>query len=127
MFCRTCGKEIAEHAVICLSCGCVPASGKKFCQNCGAETNPAAAVCVKCGVRLAATGEKSRLVAGLLGVFLGCLGVHRFYLGYVGIGIVQIIVTLVTCGPGGLWGFIEGIIILAGGWDRDAKGLPLKD
>jgi TM2 domain-containing membrane protein YozV len=72
------------------------------------------------------TSEKSRLAAGLLGIFLGAWGIHRFYLGNIGIGIIQIIVTLITCGIGGLWGFIEGIIIIAGGNWRDAKGMPLK-
>ena len=43
---------------------------------------------------------KSKLVAGLLGIFLGSLGIHRFYLGYVGIGILQIVVTIVTFGVG---------------------------
>jgi hypothetical protein len=55
--------------------------------------------------------------------------VHRFYLGFVGIGIAQIVVTLVTCGFGQLWGFIEGILILCGasGLDKDAQGRPLVD
>ena len=69
---------------------------------------------------------KSRLVAGLLGIFLGGLGIHRFYLGYTGIGITQIIVTCITFGWGSLWGFIEGILILVGsGITKDAKGQPL--
>ena len=70
--------------------------------------------------------EKSRLVAGLLGILLGSLGVHRFYLGYTKMGIIQIVVTIVTFGFGSLWGFIEGIIIIAGGNWKDATGLPLK-
>jgi TM2 domain-containing membrane protein YozV len=73
--------------------------------------------------------QKSRLVAGLLGVLLGGLGIHRFYLGYVGIGIAQIAVTIVTLGFGWIWGFIEGIMILVGAdmFRRDAKGVPLKE
>lgn len=75
-----------------------------------------------------AEGEaKSKIAAGLLGIFLGGLGIHRFYLGYVGIGIAQIIVTLVTCGVGALWGLVEGILILVGKIDTDAEGIPLKD
>jgi hypothetical protein len=71
---------------------------------------------------------KSRLVAGLLGIFLGGLGVHRFYLGYTGIGVTQIIVTILTCGIGSLWGFIEGIMILANsGITTDAQGRPLRE
>jgi TM2 domain-containing membrane protein YozV len=70
---------------------------------------------------------KSRLAAGLLGILLGGWGIHRFYLGYVGIGILQIVVTLVTCGIGSLWGFIEGILILTGWMETDAQGRPLKE
>jgi TM2 domain-containing membrane protein YozV len=72
--------------------------------------------------------QKSKLVAGLLGIFLGGLGVHRFYLGYIGIGIAQIVVTIVTCGFGHFWGLIEGILILVGSTiTTDAEGRPLKD
>jgi TM2 domain-containing membrane protein YozV len=70
---------------------------------------------------------KSKMTAGLLGIFLGSFGVHRFYLGYTGIGIAQIAVTIVTCGIGGIWGLIEGILILTGSpsLSTDAEGRPL--
>ena len=71
--------------------------------------------------------RKSRIAAGLLGIFLGGWGIHRFYLGYAGTGIAQIIVTIFTCGIGALWGFIEGILILAGAINVDADGRPLRD
>ncbi len=128
MFCRNCGKPIEPQAVACLACGARPRTGVKFCQHCGAETDPAAYVCVRCGVRLEGGGPgeaRSRLAAGLLGVFLGGLGVHRFYLGYTGIGVAQLLLTFVTCGIASLWGFIEGILILCGAMDRDADGRPL--
>ena len=70
--------------------------------------------------------RKSKLAAGLLGIFVGGLGIHRFYLGYIGLGIAQIVVTFVTCGIGYLWGFVEGILILAGSViTTDADGRPL--
>ena len=70
--------------------------------------------------------RKSKLAAGLLGIFVGGLGIHRFYLGYIGLGIAQIAVTFVTCGVGYLWGFVEGILILAGSTiTTDADGRPL--
>lgn len=72
--------------------------------------------------------QKSRIAAGILGILLGGLGIHRFYLGYVGIGIAQIVVTIVTLGIGSIWGFIEGILILTGSSiTTDAKGVPLRD
>ncbi|QCO98200.1 NINE protein [Arthrobacter sp. 24S4-2] len=76
---------------------------------------------------------KSRLAAGLLGIFLGGLGIHRFYLGYTTIGVIQIVLTVFlgvfTLGIVALWGLVEGIMILAGAsyFQRDAKGIPLRD
>lgn len=72
--------------------------------------------------------RKSKLVAGLLGVLIGGLGIHRFYLGYIGIGVAQIVVTFATCGIGAIWGLIEGILILCGSTiTTDAEGRTLKD
>lgn len=140
MFCRNCGKEVAEEAVMCISCGVAPKSGKKYCQTCGAETNIAAEICTKCGVRLSRPvavvehSEKSKMAAGLLGIFLGCLGIHRFYLGYTGIGVAQLVLGLlgiITCGittaVSGLWGLIDGIMILTGSIPNDANGKKLKE
>lgn len=72
---------------------------------------------------------KSRMVAGILGILLGGFGVHRFYLGYVGIGILQIVVTFLTCGLGALWGIIEGIMILTNqpSFQTDSEGRPLRE
>jgi hypothetical protein len=70
---------------------------------------------------------RSKLVAGLLGIFLGAWGVHRFYLGYMGMGAIQIAVTILTCGLGGIWGLVEGIMILVGSFDEDADGRKLAD
>lgn len=72
--------------------------------------------------------RKSKLAAGLLGIFLGGIGVHRFYLGYTTIGVVQILVTAVTCGFGAIWGFIEGILIICGTTiTTDDQGRSLKE
>ena len=57
-------------------------------------------------------GPKSKMTAGLLGIFLGAYGVGRFYKGDVGLGVTQLIVTIVTCGIGAIWGLIDGILIL---------------
>ena len=69
--------------------------------------------------------NKSKIIAGLLGIFLGFLGMHRFYLGYKEIGTLQIVVTILTCFVGGLWGILEGILILIGNMDKDAIGNQL--
>jgi len=72
------------------------------------------------------TAVKSRLTAGLLGVFLGAAGIHRFYLGFYTIGILQLIITVVTLGFGVVWGVIDGFLILSGHICKDGKGRPLK-
>lgn len=71
----------------------------------------------------------SRVTTGILGIFLGGFGVHRFLLGYTTIGIIQIAVTFLTCGMGAWWGLIEGILILAKNeaFLRDAHGRPLTE
>jgi TM2 domain-containing membrane protein YozV len=69
--------------------------------------------------------DKSKLAAGLLGIFFGGLGVGRFYTGHVGLGVAQLLVSLVTFGVGALWGLIDGIMMLAGN-SRDAQGRPLR-
>ena len=56
--------------------------------------------------------SQKKLVAGILGIVLGGLGIHRFYLGDTMGGILRIVITAVTCGAGGLIGIIEGIIYL---------------
>jgi TM2 domain-containing membrane protein YozV len=70
--------------------------------------------------------DKSKLVAGLLGIFLGGFGVGRFYTGHTGLGVGQLLVTIFTCGIGSLWGFIDGILILVNG-GTDAQGRRLRD
>lgn len=74
---------------------------------------------------------KSKIAAGLLGIFLGSLGVHNFYLGFTGKAIAQLLISLLSCGTlafaSGIWGLIEGILILTGSMNVDADGNPLKD
>jgi TM2 domain-containing membrane protein YozV len=69
--------------------------------------------------------DKSKLTAGLLGIFLGSFGVGRFYLGYTTIGIAQVAVTWLTLGIGGIWPLVDAILILAGKVP-DAKGQTLR-
>ena len=75
--------------------------------------------------------QKSKIAAGLLGIFLGSLGVHNFYLGYTGKAVAQLLISLLTCGVcafvSGIWGLVEGIMILTGSIAVDGKNVPLKD
>ena len=70
--------------------------------------------------------DKSKLVAGLLQIFLGGLGIGRFYIGDTKTGIWQIVVTVLTCGIGSIWGLIDGIIMLATDNVTDSAGRPLR-
>lgn len=53
---------------------------------------------------------KSKIVAGVLGILLGTLGIHKFYLGYVGTGIVHVVLTVlvITAPISAIVGLIEG-------------------
>ncbi|MFE0671940.1 TM2 domain-containing protein [Streptomyces sp. NPDC058867] len=66
--------------------------------------------------------DKSKIVAGVLQFVLGTLGVGRFYIGHVGIGLAQ----LFTCGGLGIWALIDGIILLTGNETTDSNGRVLR-
>ena len=80
---------------------------------------------------------RSRVAAGLLGIFLGAFGLHRMYLGYWRRGLTMLAITVVggffTLGLAalamGLWGFAEGLLVLSvrrGRYSRDAYGKLLR-
>jgi TM2 domain-containing membrane protein YozV len=103
-----------------------------FCSHCGNAVSPMAAACPQCGHPVATqqpTGQplggqptvaqplanpyapaKSRVTAGILGILLGGIGVHKFYLGKVGLGVVYVLFFW-TYIPA-IIGLIEGIIYL---------------
>lgn len=132
MYCRNCANQLDPNAAVCTKCGVRVGEGSNYCPNCGSETLPNAAICTKCGVDLKKTSamasgeQKSKMTAGLLGIFLGGVGAHNWYLGYTGKAIAQLVLS--ACfGIGAIWGLIEGIMILSGSINKDAKGIPLKD
>ncbi|GAA3224742.1 NINE protein [Oerskovia jenensis] len=76
---------------------------------------------------------KSRLAAGLLGIFLGAFGIHRFYLGYTGIGVTMLLISVLSLGmlswAVAIWGLVEGILYLTskgGQYSVDSTGRPLR-
>lgn len=121
--------------------------GNNYCHHCGKPVTPDTAVCLSCGVPCNAAGTalatpdnaKSKLAAGLLGIFLGCYGVHNFYLGYTKKAVTQLVLSIVgivlSCiGIGvflvfgvSIWGLVEGIMILCGKVEVDGQGNPLKE
>ncbi len=91
------------------------------CANCGAEVEPGQA-CASCQTTAPINSQKSKLTAALLCFFLGAIGVHRFYVGKIGTGIVWII----TLGGGfGIGTLVDFIMILCGKF-KDKQGLYLK-
>ncbi len=105
----------------------------RYCTKCGATNEESAQYCNTCQAPLApvgggyqpmqsvnpgqmtdwkALGADKKLVAGLCGILLGGFGVHKFILGYTTEGIIQIVITFVTCGVGSIVGLVEGIIYL---------------
>lgn len=154
MYCKNCGKEVEE--------------GKEYCADCEpkeevvVENTPVEEVKEE-PTTIEVNGEepktetktetettnknttsaelKSKMAAGLLGIFLGQFGVHNFYLGYTTKAIIQVsvsaagyLLSICTFGISALaplgisvWGLIEGIMILAGSIDKDGNGNPLKE
>lgn len=80
-FCKNCGEPyMTDEAVMCVKCGVAKGQGNNYCHNCGKPLAPDAAVCLNCGVankQAPAPDAKSKLVAGLLAIFLGTFGVHN--------------------------------------------------
>lgn len=107
MFCRNCGKEFED--------------GTKFCPMCGTGVETEAQTPRTAQWHSGEQSHKSRTVTALLAFFLGYLGVHRFYVGKTGTGILQM---LLTCcfGIGAIWALIDLIVILCGNFtDSDGK------
>lgn len=110
-----------------------------YCRKCGNKLGDGQQVCLKCGTiiednaapKTVANTNKSKVVAGILGIILGSFGVHNFYLGYNGKAVAQLLLTVLSCfilsGISALWGFIEGILILTGNIATDAAGNALTD
>ena len=105
----------------------------RYCTKCGGQNDDLAQFCSTCQAPLGPVsggyqpmqsvnqgpmtdwktqGADKKLVAGICGILLGGFGVHKFILGYTTEGIIQIVITLVTCGIGSIVGLIEGIIYL---------------
>jgi len=97
-----------------------------YCQKCGKEFPPDAKYCQNCGSILSNSAgspsvtQRELIVALLLSIFLGQLGVDRFYLGYIGLGLLK----LFTFGGCGVWWLID-IILIATRKVNDADGKPL--
>lgn len=119
LYCEHCGALLKAGQLYCSDCGCsTQSSGQNFTPNAPAK-------------------RKSKLAAGLMGIFLGALGIHNFYLGYYSKAVVQLLLTLIgvplccivigffMMTVASVWGLVEGVLILSGQISTDGNGLPL--
>lgn len=104
MFCYQCGAEIQEDAIYCPHCGCATINHSASAAAFYPED----------------VSIKSRLIALLLCAFLGYLGIHRFYIGKFGTGILW----LFTGGCFGI-GYIVDLVLIACGSMRDGAGYAI--
>lgn len=122
MFCKQCGTPIEDGQELCENCKVSGATNSGTTQNINVNVNTG---------NTNSVAQKSKIAAGLLGIFLGSLGIHNFYLGYTGKAIAQLLISVLSCGmlsfASAIWGLIEGILILTGSMNTDAQGNPLKD
>jgi TM2 domain-containing membrane protein YozV/predicted RNA-binding Zn-ribbon protein involved in translation (DUF1610 family) len=153
--CPKCGSSVAAGAKFCVGCGAPVASvvspTSVFCPNCGAKNSGGTRFCTGCGKPLEAgtmsaptsgaptagvapageAKESKRILAGVLALFLGAFGVHKFILGHTRAGLMMIggtvggwiacvvltvILGIMTCGIGAPIGWLIGIAISLGTW-----------
>ena len=106
IYCRECGKQISVKASACPYCGYVM-------KRCDYNQSTSA--------KASNRSEKDWLTTFLLCWFLGQFGIHSFYAGKIGIGVVQ----LLTCGGCGIWWLVDFITIIVGSY-HDGEGKVIK-
>ena len=143
MFCENCGAKLDDTAKFCPYCGTKvnrfePNNSQGSEQNQRPSSNEPSNpyypnnsegyIPMPINVNNAPS-KKSKAAAALFAFFLGVFGVHNFYLGYTVRGIIQLLITILTCCGGSpivaVWAFIEFILILVGSLN-DSEGKALK-
>ena len=134
IFCTHCGNQVSDDAYACMKCGCLPLSGKVHCYSCGVAIRQEQVMCIKCGVRLDRIVRErtsrfddqrttptpptkfcpDRVVSTALAIVVGCLGIHKFYLGYRVEGFIMLSMT--TIGTFMSQGFTPLIFMISVSW-----------
>ena len=107
----------------CTKCGAINDDTAQYCSNCQAVLTPVStgyqplqSVNPHALTDWKTLGADKKLVAGILAILVGSLGVHKFILGYTTEGVIMLLVTVLTCGIAGLVmmvvGIVEGIMYL---------------
>ena len=149
--CMYCGVPTGTGSKFFPNCGSPASAGASFCQQCGqrleaparqtayqqpgaqenAYQQPYQQQTVYQPVPISDPTLRSKTAAGILGILLGALGVHNFYLGYTGRAVAQLLISILSCGilswASAIWGLVEGIMVLTGSITVDGQGRPLRD
>ncbi len=109
-FCKNCGCELKDEDQFCGNCGANQSSNADLVNNTSTNTNQQAFQNVS---------EKSRVVAAIFAWFLGCLGIHNFYLGNNKKAVTQLVLTcfcflVIPIVISAIWALIDFILILCG-------------
>ncbi|MFI3227505.1 MAG: TM2 domain-containing protein [Clostridia bacterium] len=149
VFCSECGTPVEKPSNRCDACGSILPEGATHCLNCdrkidGAPSTPVVIAnegsyqseqtnynsTAYTSTPISDIGDKSKVTAGVLAFIIGTLGVHSFYLGFTSKGILQLALTLLSCGLFApivaVWALIDGIKILTDDNYVDAQGKRLK-
>ncbi len=119
-----------------------------YCTNCGTQLDTNAVFCYNCGYKVGRQPEgqpdfrqqvshnynnimskpKSRVIAGILAILLGSMGIHQFYLGYTKKGLTHLLMFVFFLGwISQIWAIYEALTILTGRITHDGNGMPLID
>lgn len=123
MFCNKCGKEISDESVVCNFCG-TPTNSSPLSQNANLSGQQPSIVIMNQNnqqAMISALSDKSWSTALLLCIFLGIFGIHRFYVGKGGTGVIW----LFTAGLFGVGWIIDLIMLVTGGF-TDSLRRPLR-
>lgn len=124
--CKNCGQTLSDNSSFCSKCG-AKVEKNIFCSKCGTKLSDNSSFCPNCGERIevasSANAEwvnyveennlhEKRVIAGILAMLLGSLGIHYFYINKPVGGIVTIVLSLCSCGIWSVLTFVQGIRIL---------------
>ena len=106
MFSRNCNDGLAEKAAVCVACDSQPKAGNKYCYNCANVTSALATLCTKRSSSFSSIADttvfngKNRLTYSpwaFFFVLIGLPGIHNLYPGYIGKGLAQLLIAVLSC------------------------------